>query len=134
MSISLFSEVRCRTRSKRFVNRNGGHITPNIYNEYVELKKEHGADAAENILRFRLAHIRGLIALAEQEDLQEESQARLVEAFDVYMHPDMYKNSVGSLKMFSRALPGLANGFSATGAPEEIAVRVLVRFEIASCY
>lgn len=116
-----------------FLNRNGGHITPNIYNEYSELKKEYGQDAAEQILRFRLAHIRGLIALAEQEGLLGESQARLVEAFDVFMHPDMYKESLNGLEEFVKQMPGLADGFVATSAPEAIEVLAPVRFEMALC-
>ncbi|KAF5314486.1 hypothetical protein D9619_011769 [Psilocybe cf. subviscida] len=100
--------------------RNGGHITPNIYNEYSELKKEYGKDTAEQILRFRLAHIRSLITLAEQEGLLRESQARLVEAFDVFMHQDMYKESLNGFREFVKQMPGLADGFVATSAPEAI--------------
>lgn len=105
---------------------NGGHITPNIYNEYSELKKEYGLDAAEHILRFRLAHIDGLIDLAEQENLLGESQARLVDAYDAYMHPDMYKQSVDELEDFVKQLPALADGFSAVNAPVEIEVLIAV--------
>ncbi len=36
--------------------RNGGHITPQLYHGYLDLKK-HGTEAAKQIIQFRLSHL-----------------------------------------------------------------------------
>jgi hypothetical protein len=71
--------------------------------------------------------------LAEQENLLSESQARLVEAFDVYMHLDLYKESSDELAEFAKLLPGLADGFAAVDAPEEIKVHISSSYRIFWC-
>ncbi|PBK89194.1 hypothetical protein ARMGADRAFT_1083740 [Armillaria gallica] len=37
--------------------RNGGHITPPLYHDYLDLKKKHGAEAAKQIIHLRLSHL-----------------------------------------------------------------------------
>ncbi|KAF8966875.1 FAD dependent oxidoreductase [Flammula alnicola] len=101
--------------------RNGGHIAPNIYNEYVDLRKTYGASLAQEILRFRLAHISSLIATAREENLLNESQARLVEGFDVFMHPDMFSEAKDDLKTFLKDVSKeLGNGFDVIEDRESI--------------
>ncbi|KAK0444904.1 uncharacterized protein EV420DRAFT_986753 [Desarmillaria tabescens] len=48
---------------------NGGHITPLLYHDYLELKEKHGAEAAKQIIRFRLSHLDVLIGVAEEEGM-----------------------------------------------------------------
>ncbi|KAK0189235.1 FAD dependent oxidoreductase [Armillaria mellea] len=48
--------------------RNGGHITPPLYHDYLDLKKKHGAEAAKQIIQFRLSHLDELIGVAEEEE------------------------------------------------------------------
>ncbi|KAJ7088376.1 hypothetical protein B0H15DRAFT_1022408 [Mycena belliarum] len=49
--------------------RNGGHVSPNTYQEYAQLGRKYGARAAQAIVRFRLAHLPALLSAAEEEDL-----------------------------------------------------------------
>ncbi len=58
---------------------NGRHITPPLYNEYLDLKKKHGTEAAKQIIHLRLSHLDELISVAEEEGLAEESQCRVFE-------------------------------------------------------
>ncbi|KAK0440839.1 FAD dependent oxidoreductase [Armillaria borealis] len=80
--------------------RNGGHITPPLYHDYLELKKKHGAEAAKQIIQFRLSHLDELISVAEEEGLTEESQCRKVDTYDVYFDKDVFegaKEKLGAL-------------------------------------
>jgi hypothetical protein len=86
--------------------RNGGHICPNIHTEYSLLKASHGSEAALEILRFRLAHIKVLLDIAEKEGLLPASQARSVLGCDVYFHPDLLKQAKSELEEFIREAPG----------------------------
>ncbi|KAF7784803.1 hypothetical protein Agabi119p4_968 [Agaricus bisporus var. burnettii] len=85
--------------------RNGGHITPVLYQDYSELKKKHGAEVAGEIVRFRLSHLDELLAVASEENLLEESQCRETRAYDVYQNPSLYRNAKKLLEVFKRDLP-----------------------------
>jgi hypothetical protein len=85
--------------------RNGGHICPNIYNEYEILKKKHGISAAVDILRFRLAHINALIDVATEEGLLATSQARIVDDYDAYTDLDLLKQARFELEQFLKETP-----------------------------
>ncbi|KIM41712.1 hypothetical protein M413DRAFT_444955 [Hebeloma cylindrosporum] len=101
--------------------RNGGHISPNVYNEYLDLKKAHGVSRAHEILRFRLAHISSLIAVAEEENLLNASQARIVEDFDAFMHPEMFRKAQRDLQSFLMDVPkDLGEGFDVIDERETI--------------
>ncbi|CAA7262096.1 unnamed protein product [Cyclocybe aegerita] len=92
--------------------RNGGHACPNVYNEYSQLKEDHGAKAALEILRFRLAHIDALIKAAKDENVLEASQARVVDDYDAFMHPNMFASAQQELEKFLKEVPkDLAQGF-----------------------
>ena len=105
--------------------RNGGHASPNVYNEYSDLKKAHGALRAQEILRFRLAHISSLIAAAEEENLLSASQARIVEDFDAFMHPEMFLKAKRELQAFLMDVPkDLREGFDVIDDRETIEVRI----------
>ncbi|TRM69265.1 FAD dependent oxidoreductase [Schizophyllum amplum] len=73
--------------------RNGGHITPPLYHDYALLKKEFGAQAAQHIIRFRLAHLSELLQVAEEEGLLEDSQCRQVETFDVFFEQSLFDSA-----------------------------------------
>lgn len=85
--------------------RNGGHVCPNIYNEYEVLKKNHGIPAAIEILRFRLAHINALIDVAKEEDLLASSQARVVDDYDAYTDLELLKQAQSDLERFLKETP-----------------------------
>lgn len=107
--------------------RNGGHASPNVYNEYSDLKKAHGVLRAQEILRFRLAHISRLIAVAEEENLLSASQARIVEDFDAFMHPEMFLKAKRELQAFLMDVPkDLREGFDVIDERETIEVRFII--------
>ena len=54
-------------------SRNGGHISPSVYNEFSQLKTTHGLSGALQIIGFRLAHISALISAATGENLLADS-------------------------------------------------------------
>lgn len=86
-------------------DRNGGHASPIIYNEYEDLKNDYGVTVAQQILRFRIAHINGLVEVAKQEDLLSESQARIVEDYDVFLHPAPFEKAKSQLDMYLKEVP-----------------------------
>lgn len=105
--------------------RNGGHISPNVYDDYSGLKKKHGASLALQILRFRLAHISVLIAAAEEEGLLSESQARVVEEFDVFMQQSMFEDAKNELYPFLKEAQEDNDKFQVLESHEDLEVRVL---------
>lgn len=92
--------------------RNGGHIVPNVYTEYFELKKKYGAATAQEILRFRLEHIPTIIGVAKDENLLQDAQARLVDDYDAFLHHDMFEKAMTELESYLAEVPkDLAEGF-----------------------
>ncbi|KAJ7038709.1 nucleotide-binding domain-containing protein [Mycena alexandri] len=85
--------------------RNGGHISPNSYQDYSELASKYGVEAAQAMIRFRLAHLPALLAVAEEEGLLLESQARRVDQFDIYLRETLFQRAKNSLAAYFEALP-----------------------------
>jgi hypothetical protein len=96
-----------------------------VYTEYFQLKKTYGAAMAREILRFRLSHISVLLTLAEDEGLLAESQARLVDDFDAFLHPEMFAKAKKELHSYLKEVPkDLAEGFDVIQGREAIDVGV----------
>ena len=89
----------------RSVRRNGGHITPPLFHDYQELKKEHGEQNAQRIIRFRMAHLHELTRVAEQEGVLEHSQIRKVECLDVFYSKDNFEDQKEHLKVWKADMP-----------------------------
>lgn len=107
--------------------RNGGHIGPIIYDEYTDLRDTYGAPIAEEILRFRLAHIPTLISTARDEGLLYASQAREVEGFDVYAHPGKFERAKKELNEFLVEAPSdLTKGFELIDDSQGMEVSLLL--------
>ncbi|KAG6882502.1 hypothetical protein C0992_011480, partial [Termitomyces sp. T32_za158] len=85
--------------------RNGGHITPVLYDQYPELRDTFGRETAAQIIRFRLAHVPALLEVAREEGLLEESQCRRVDAFDVFMNQEQFAESKRKLEVYRMELP-----------------------------
>ncbi|KAG5337154.1 hypothetical protein C0989_010487 [Termitomyces sp. Mn162] len=85
--------------------RNGGHITPVLYEQYPDLKDAFGPETAVQIMRFRLAHISALLEAAREEGLLEDTGCRRVDAFDVYRSQELFKESKRKLEVYQRELP-----------------------------
>ncbi len=97
--------------------RNGGHITPPLYHDYFDLKKKHGAEAAKQIIQFRLSHLDELISVAEEEGLTEESQCRKVDTYDVYFDKDVFEGAREKLERYLEELPSEKDGWGTTEGP-----------------
>lgn len=101
----VYWDCNYASRFDFFFGRNGGHIGPNTYNEYPDLKNRHGRDVALEILRFRWAHIKTLLEVAEEENLLASSQARLLIDYDVFFHRHHFEEAKSQLKEFRHEVP-----------------------------
>lgn len=97
-------------------------MSANVYNDYLQLKETHGASTALKIIRFRLAHIPALISAAKEENLLAESQARVVEEFDVFVHETLFEKAKRKLDVFLEEVEEDTQGFKVLADREEIAV------------
>ncbi|KZP16559.1 FAD dependent oxidoreductase, partial [Athelia psychrophila] len=107
--------------------RNGGHVNPSTFEEYEDLKLEHGMEAAKKIIRFRLRHFSELAKVIEEEDLLEETQWRAVEHSEVYFEPDQLKAAHKHFQVFAADMPEEAAKFKFYQAKDAIE-----RFHLAS--
>ncbi|KAJ6602319.1 FAD dependent oxidoreductase [Mycena sp. CBHHK59/15] len=85
--------------------RNGGHISPNLYQDYPQLEATYGASAAQQIIKFRLAHLPAFLAVAEEENLLRDSQARKIQQLDVFLNDQLYQRAKKDLATYLSALP-----------------------------
>ncbi|KAK7008002.1 FAD dependent oxidoreductase, partial [Favolaschia claudopus] len=91
--------------------RNGGHISPNTYQDYAELAAGYGSQAAQQIIRYRLAHLPQLMKVAKEEGLLEASQARVVEQFDAYLQEGTYQKARKLFGGYVDAIPEERNNY-----------------------
>ncbi|KAJ5145127.1 hypothetical protein N7448_002519 [Penicillium atrosanguineum] len=84
--------------------RNGGHILENA-DEYAEFADEFGEDAARKIIRFRLAHLREMLSVAEELGLTEVAQARKVQFLSAYFGDENWKSAKERLQRFKKGMP-----------------------------
>ncbi|KAJ7442267.1 FAD dependent oxidoreductase [Mycena latifolia] len=98
--------------------RNGGHITPLLYHDYLALKKEHGTEMAKSIVRFRLAHLGELIQVSKEEDILADSQCREVETFDVFFDSETYDLAIQNLTVYLDEMPEQRKMWRVVGAEE----------------
>ena len=87
------------------VLRNGGHISPPLFHDYVRLKSEFGVDSAKRIIHFRLAHLSALREAVKDIDALDHSQIRDVEMLDVYFNQDKFKEEVKALDIWRNDMP-----------------------------
>lgn len=82
--------------------RNGGHIKESAYLEYAGLKKKYGKAVAMEVVRFRLAHLDALVAVAEAEgaDVVRESRIRRCDTADVCFEESVWEGSKRKLEVF----------------------------------
>ncbi|PBK79868.1 hypothetical protein ARMGADRAFT_1092735 [Armillaria gallica] len=87
-----------------------GDITPPLYHDYLDLKKKHGAEAAKQIIQFRLSHLDELISVAEEEGLTEESQCRKVDTYGVFFDKGVFEGAKEKLGRYLEELPSEKGG------------------------
>ncbi|KAH9982041.1 FAD dependent oxidoreductase-domain-containing protein [Lactifluus volemus] len=85
--------------------RNGGHINPPLFHDYVQLKSEFGIESAKRIIRFRLAHLSAMREAVEGIGALEHSQIRDVEALNVHFHPNTFEEHVKELEVWRAEMP-----------------------------
>ncbi|KAI5813513.1 FAD dependent oxidoreductase [Pyronema omphalodes] len=85
--------------------RNGGHVKESAYNEWARLVERFGRIEADEVVRFRMAHLKNLLELAEKEGLTELAEARELETVDVYCEPEEWVKAQQRLREWLDAFP-----------------------------
>lgn len=101
-------------------SRNGGHINPPLYHDYVELEKTYGEDAAKRMIKFRLAHRPEMQRVVEKEDIVKESQVRETEHIDVFRCRKTYAEAKENLRIWKAAMPEESSSFGFADAEDAI--------------
>jgi hypothetical protein len=89
----------------RTPRRNGGHINPPLFHDYVQLKSDYGIESAKRIIRFRRAHLSALREAVEEIGALDHSQIRDVETLDVYFDHDTFKKEAQALEVWRKDMP-----------------------------
>jgi hypothetical protein len=121
--------------------RNGGHISPKMYQDYSEVAAKYGPSAAQAIMRFRLAHLSALLEVATKEGLLRESQACRVDQFDAYPQDKVYRRAKNALEGYLTACPK-RRGKHVVSDDDKSALKVIfppfppgkVNFRDSNCY
>ncbi|KAK0444908.1 FAD dependent oxidoreductase [Desarmillaria tabescens] len=103
--------LEARDACSRATARNGGHVTPPLHHDYLELKSKHGAEAARQIIRFKLSHLDELIGVTEEEGLTEESQCRKVETYDMFFDQEAFEGAKEKLERYLEEMPSEKGGW-----------------------
>jgi hypothetical protein len=85
--------------------RNGGHINPPLFDDYVQLKSEFGIESAKRIIRFRCAHLSALREAVEDIGALDHSQIRDVEKLDVFFDHDTFEGEIKALEAWRKDMP-----------------------------
>lgn len=85
--------------------RNGGHIDPPLFHDYLWLKSEFGVESAKRIIRFRRAHLSALRQAVEDIGAVDHSQIRDTEMLDVYFDRDTFDKEVKALEAWRKDMP-----------------------------
>ncbi|SJL03048.1 uncharacterized protein ARMOST_06393 [Armillaria ostoyae] len=93
--------------------RNGDHAAA-IYHDYLDLKKKHGPEAANQVIQFRLLHLDELSSVAGEEGLTEESQCR---KYDVFFGKDVSEGAKEKLGRYLEELSSEKDGWGTTDGP-----------------
>lgn len=83
--------------------RNGGHVLE-TGDYYAELVDNFGVKEAQRILRFRLAHLREMMAVSKQLGI-DESQTRKVQFLSVYFAKEPWEDALERLRRFKEGMP-----------------------------
>jgi len=89
----------------RVFPRNGGHINPPRFHDYVRLKSEFAVESAKRIIHFRLAHPSALREAIEDAGALDYSQIRDIEKLDIYFDHDTFEEHVKALEIWRKDMP-----------------------------
>ena len=90
--------------------RNGGHVSPPLFHDYLQLKSEFGVESAKRIIRFRRAHHSALREAIEEIGALDHSQIRDVEHLDVHFEHDTFEEQVIGLEAWRKDMPEESEG------------------------
>jgi hypothetical protein len=93
-----------------------------LFHDFEELKENVGLDQAKQIIKFRLAQLAELLQVSESEGLDQDTQARQVQTFDVFLDPDFFEETQEKLQAYLEDLPGEKPLWSIVDDPEELEV------------
>jgi hypothetical protein len=107
VSVSLTCSVfsGCTNHLVLHYRRNGGHINPPLFHDYVRLKSEFGVESSKRIIRFRCAHLSALREAVEDIGALDHSQIREVEKLDVFFDHDTFKGEVKAFEVWRKDMP-----------------------------
>ena len=100
------------------ISRNGGHINPPLFDDWQYNKETFGEEEAKKLVRFRLAHVRDLQAVAQTEGILTESQVRVTEHIEAYTDPEDWHETKENLRVWKEEMPEEAAGFVAYDGAE----------------
>jgi hypothetical protein len=89
----------------RVLPRNGGHINPPLFHDYVRLKSEFGVESAKRIIHFRRAHHSALREAVEDAGALDHSLIRDIEKLDIYFDHDTFEEHVKALEVWRKDMP-----------------------------
>lgn len=112
-------------RHTYILGRNGGHISPPLYHDYLSLKRDHGQAVAQKMIKFRLAHVQELRRVAEEEGILPESQWREAETVDVFYASELFDKAKTKVQRYKADLPFDAENHRVYEAEEAIEVCVM---------
>jgi monoamine oxidase len=84
--------------------RNGGHILETA-DDYADLADAFGIQDAKKIVRFRLAHLKEMLRVAQELGITEETQARKIQFLSVYFGEEPWKAALERLRRFKEGMP-----------------------------
>ncbi|KAJ5206892.1 FAD dependent oxidoreductase [Penicillium cf. griseofulvum] len=96
--------LEARTVCSGATGRNGGHILETA-DEYSEFADIFGVDAARKLVRFRLAHLQEMLAVAEELGITTETQARKVQFLSVYFSEETWQAALERMHRFKEKMP-----------------------------
>ncbi|KAJ6190628.1 hypothetical protein N7519_000649 [Penicillium mononematosum] len=96
--------LEARTVCSGATGRNGGHILETA-DDYAEFADIFGVDAARKLIRFRLAHLKEMLAVAEELGITTETQARKIKFLSVYFGDEPWKAALERMHRFKEGMP-----------------------------
>lgn len=96
--------LEARTVCSGATGRNGGHVLETA-DDYGEFADAFGVDAARKLIRFRLSHLREMLAVAEKLGITTETQARKVRFLSVYFGDEPWKAALERMHRFKEDMP-----------------------------
>ncbi|KAK7928920.1 FAD dependent oxidoreductase-domain-containing protein [Apiospora marii] len=101
--------------------RNGGHIRPSSYEEYVDAKKVTTQDQAAKITKFRAGHVDALLRAAGRlptEQARQAASVRPVDSLDVYFEEAPFAEAVAQWETLRREVPEVGDEWSVLAGDE----------------